>query len=246
MTVQSGYSSRGRPAVSGAWLYDERLRSMVYQGLTFGITAWVLWYLFSNSAANLDARGMNTGFGFLGDTAGFDTDFKLIEHQASDTYGRIFLIGILNTLFVSWGAIIGATVLGTVVGIARLSRNWIVAKLATAHVELLRNTPLLLQIVMWYLLLLPLLPRPKQSVDVLGQGAVFLNNRGLYLPVPEYGDGFWLTPTAMGLALVAAFFFRRWAKERRDRTGQGIGIPLPLATLALHRLGPRFTKVEYI
>ncbi len=203
-----------------ALLYDQRLRHGFYQSLTFGLVAWGFWFLVTNTSENMAARGMNSGFGFINSSAGFDTDFKLISYEPSGTYGRIFVLGILNTLFVSWGAIIGATVIGALVGIARLSKNWLIAQLATCHVELIRNTPLLLQIVAWYLLIFSALPRPKQSVDFFSLGSVFLNNRGLYIPTPDAQDLFWLTPLAAALAVAATLAYRRWAKARLDRSGR--------------------------
>ena len=168
-----------------AFLYNERFRSVVYQLFTFLVVGWLAWYLFSNTTQNLEARGMNSGFGFLFESAGFDTDFKLIPYAPGDTYGRIYMVGVTNTLFVSFISIILTTILGFAVGIMRLSKNWLVSKLASGYVEVLRNTPLLVQIVFWYLGVFSLLPRPKQSVDILGVS--FLNNRGFYLALAGTG-----------------------------------------------------------
>ena len=134
-----------------SFIYDERVRNVFYQVVTFVIVAFLAWYLFSNTSHNLAVRGMNSGFGFITATAGFNTDFKLIDYSAGDTYGRIYVVGILNTLFVSAIAIIGATILGFFMGVARLSTNWMVSRMAAAYVEILRNTPLLFQIIFWYL-----------------------------------------------------------------------------------------------
>ncbi len=202
-----------------AFLYDERVRNFFYQLLTAGTFAWLVWYLFTNTAHNLEIRGMNSGFGFMTRTAGFDTDFKLIEYTVgTGTYGRIFIVGCLNTLFVSAIAIVASTIIGFFMGILRLSSNWLIARLALAYVEILRNTPLLMQIIFWYLGVFSLLPRVKQSADFLG--IAFLNNRGLYLPSPVPGDLFWMTTTAFVIGVVAAFMIRRWARRRQEQTGQ--------------------------
>ncbi len=201
-----------------AFLYNEQFRSIAYQMFTFLLVGWLAWYLFSNTAANMEARGMNSGFSFLWQSAGFDTDFKLIPYVPGDTYGRIFWVGVTNTLFVSVFSIVFTTILGFVVGIMRLSSNWLISKLASAYVEALRNTPLLIQIIFWYLGVFSLLPRPKQSVDLLGIS--FLNNRGFYVPWPEPEGLFWMTLVALLIGCVAAYFMSRWAHKRQNETGQ--------------------------
>jgi len=202
-----------------AFLYDERVRNFFYQLLTAGTFAWLVWYLFTNTSHNLEVRGMKSGFGFMLQTAGFDTDFKLIEYTVgTGTYGRIFIIGCLNTLFVSVFAIVASTGIGFFMGVMRLSKNWLIARLALAYVEILRNVPLLIQIIFWYLGVFSLLPKVKQSADFLG--IAFLNNRGLYMPSPVPGDLFWMTMTAFVVGVVAAFLIRRWARRRQEQTGQ--------------------------
>lgn len=212
-------NARGKSGGLGHMLYDERVRNVLYQLVTFCTVGFLAYYLFTNTAHNIEARGMSSGFGFITQTAGFDTDFKLIEYEAgSGTYGRIYFVGILNTLFVSVLSIIFTTIIGFFFGILRLSHNWIVSKLAAGYVEILRNTPLLMQIVYWYLGVFALLPRPKQSAELFG-GSV-LNNRGLYMPSPIYGDLFWVTTVAIVAAIVAVFAIRSWAHKRQDLTGQ--------------------------
>jgi general L-amino acid transport system permease protein len=240
-------SEKGASKASGsssrlAILYDERVRAVFYQLLTFGIVAWCAWYLFTNTSQNLQARGMSSGFGFMFATAGFDTDFKLIEYHVGGTYGRIFVLGILNTLFVSVLAIVATTVIGFFMGVMRLSSNWLVAKLAATYVEVLRNTPLLMQIIFWYLTVFATLPRPKQSVNFGGFDLAFLNNRGFYLPSPIYGDLFWLCVLSAVVAVAAVVLLKRWSTRRQELTGQmfpvlwtslAILILLPVATYYL-------------
>jgi len=203
-----------------AFIYNENVRNIFYQALTFALIALVVWYLFTNTAANLEARGMSSGFGFLWKTAGFDTDFKLVSYSAGDTYGRIYVVGLLNTLFVAFFSIILTTLLGFMIGIMRLSSNWLLSRVAGAYVEILRNTPLLLQIVFWYLAVFTLLPRPKQSVDIGGLGVSYLNNRGLYLPDAQPDPLFWFTGVAILLAIAGTVWLKRWAKARQDATGE--------------------------
>jgi len=212
---------------------DERVRSVFYQLLTAGFVGWFIWYLVSNTAQNLEARGMKSGFGFMGVEAGFDTDFKLIEYTPGiGTYGDIFLIGILNTLYISFLAIIATTILGFAIGVLRLSSNWLVAKVALAYVEIFRNTPLLIQIIFWYTGIFSLLPKVRKSFDLSGGAeVVLLNNRGLYMPWPVPGDLLWMTGLALVIAVVAAILYRRWAHKRQDETGQITPVFLPSAAL---------------
>ncbi|MGR3716400.1 MAG: amino acid ABC transporter permease [Thermohalobaculum sp.] len=215
-------SVRVKPKERFDFFHDERVRSIFYQLLTVCTVGWFAWYLITNTAHNLEVRGMNTGFGFLTATAGFDTDFKLIEYEPGiGTYRRIFFIGVLNTLLISFLAIIASTVLGFVVGVLRLSPNWLVARLSLAYVEVIRNTPLLMQIIFWYVGVFSILPRVKNSLDLSGGAEVmFLNNRGLYAASPVPGDLFWMTIVAFVATVIGVFFLSRWAHKRQDLTGQ--------------------------
>lgn len=220
---------RVRPKEEFNFFQDKRVRSVFYQILTAGIVGWLAWYLFANTAHNLEVRGMNTGFGFFDSSAGFDTDFKLIDYTPGvGTYGRIFVIGILNTLLVSFLAIMFSTVFGFFVGVMRLSSNWLVAKVALAYVEIFRNIPLLIQIVFWYIGVFSLLPVVKKSLDLsFGSGTLILNNRGLYMSTPIPGDLFWMTTAAFVVAVIGAFIYRRRAKAIQDASGKQINTLLP-------------------
>ncbi len=214
---------------------DERVRSIFYQLLTVAVVGWIGWYLFTTTAHNLEVRGMGSGFGFMGVEAGFDTDFKLIAYEAGvGTYGDIFLIGILNTLYISFLAIIASTLLGFTIGVLRLSHNWLISKVALAYVEIFRNTPLLIQIIFWYTGIFSLLPKIKNSIDLSGGSeVVLLNNRGLYMPWPVPGDLLWMTGVALIIAIIAIVIFRRWAHKRQDITGQIIPVFLPSAAVII-------------
>jgi general L-amino acid transport system permease protein len=216
-------------------LHDERVRSVFYQLLTVAAVGLVVWFLISNTARNLEARGMHTGFGFLNVAAGFDSYFKLIPNEAGvGTYGRIFIIGILNTLYVSALAIVASTILGFFIGVLRLSSNWLVSKVALAYVEIFRNTPLLIQIIFWYIGVFSLLPRVRNSIDLSCGAEIFLlNNRGFYMPWPVPGDLLWLTGVALIIAIIAVVIFRRWAKIRQDKTGKIVATVLPSSLLLI-------------
>ncbi|MGR3291282.1 MAG: amino acid ABC transporter permease [Paracoccaceae bacterium] len=220
---------RERPKEEFNFFQDQRVRSAFYQLLTAGIVGWLAWYLISNTAYNLEVRGMNTGFGFWNVSAGFDTDFKLIEYQPGvGTFGTIFWIGALNTLLVSFFAIIGSTILGFSIGVLRLSNNWLVSKVALAYVEIFRNVPLLIQIVFWFIGVFSLLPVVRKTIDLsFGTGRVLLNNRGLYFASPIPGDLFWMTLVTLAAAVVGVILYRRRAKTLQDATGEQTRTLLP-------------------
>jgi len=226
---------RIQPVEQFDFFNDERVRSVFYQILTAAVVGWIGWYLFTTTANNLETRGMASGFGFLGVEAGFDTDFKLIEYVAGvGTYGDIFLIGILNTLYISFLAIIASTVLGFTIGVLRLSSNWLISKVSLTFVEIFRNTPLLIQIIFWYTGIFSLLPRIKQSIDLsLGSEVVLLNNRGLYMPWPVPGDLLWMTGLALLVAIVGVIIYSRWAHRQQDETGKKMPVFLPSAALII-------------
>ncbi len=235
-------SDHKKPKEQFDFFHDERVRSVFYQLLTAVIIGWAVWYLVSTTSNNLEARGMKSGFDFLGVEAGFDTDFRLLDYTVGiGTYGDIFLIGILNTLYISVMAIIAMTILGFTIGVLRLSNNWLVAKVALIYVEVFRNTPLLIQIIFWYTGIFSLLPKVRQSYDLSGGAeVVLLNNRGLYMPWPEPGDLLWVTGVAFVIAVIAVFIYSRWAHKRQDETGQIVPIFLPSIALIVLLPGVAF------
>jgi len=198
------------------WL-DSRYRAIFFQIALLVLVVGFGAYIFHNTYANLARRGIS-GFGFLGSTAGFDIIMYLVPYQASSTYGQALLVGLLNTLVVAAVGVVLATIIGFVMGVARLSRNWLISRLAAVYIEVIRNIPLLLQIIFWYLVLGKSTPSPKQSIAVADM--VFISNRGLYMPAPVTEPGFWLTPVALVVAIVASIFIHRWARARQMATGQ--------------------------
>src|SRR6201994_2921252 len=159
---------------------------------------WIGYEIVANARANLQSQRITSGFGFLANTAGFDVSQNLIPYSGSDSYARVFVVGLLNTLLVAIIGIFFATVIGFVVALGRLSPNWLLARISGGYVELLRNIPLLFQILFWYLAVLGALPPPRQSVSMFG--VAFLSNRGLVVPTPVPQSGL----EAVIIALVAA------------------------------------------
>ncbi len=237
MAVSDGQkkSEHIKPIEKFDFFQDARVRSVFYQLLTAAAVGWAAWYLITTTAHNLEVRGMSSGFSFLNVEAGFDTDFKLVEYVPGiGTYGDIFIIGVLNTLYISALAIIASTILGFTIGVLRLSSNWLVSKVALSYVEIFRNTPLLIQIIFWYTGIFSLLPKVKQSYDLSGgTEVVLLNNRGLYMAWPVPGDLLWMTGVAFIIAVIAVAIFRRWAHKRQDATGQAFPTFMPSAALII-------------
>jgi general L-amino acid transport system permease protein len=196
---------------------DPGVRSFIYQILVLGIVGLAVWYLVSNTLHNLAVRNISTGFGFLNREAGFAIGESLIQYSPADTYGRAIWVGIINTLRVSVAGIIAATVFGTILGIARLSKNWLVSRVADAYVEIMRNIPLLLQLFFWYAIITESMPGPRDALHPLP--GVFISNRGLKLP-SLHGEAFdWMT-AALGVAIVLILVLGHWAKKRQEATGR--------------------------
>jgi general L-amino acid transport system permease protein len=239
----------GPPRVS---LYNRpTIRAAFYQLVLLAAVLWFGYEFALNAKANLEAQKITSGFGFLENTAGFGVNQSLIPYNESDTYGRVFLVGLLNTLLVAGVGIVLATILGFLIGIARLSPNWLVARLAGGYVELIRNLPLLFQILFWYLAVLGTLPGPRQSISLFGE--VFINNRGIIVPAPVVGEGAGLVFATFAVGVLAAIVLRLWAKRRRVRTGRelpvlwinlGLIIALPLAVLVATGVPIGFAKPE--
>lgn len=212
-------------------LTDPNARAWLFQLIAIACVIGLGWFLYDNTMANLDRRGITTGFAFLNYPAGFGIAQHLIEYTESDSYGRVFLIGLLNTLLVSVIGIAVATVLGFILGVARLSPNWLVRKLATVYIEIFRNIPPLLQILFWYFAVMLSLPGPRQSLSALD--SFFINSRGLYMPAPSLSTTFGLFAAALLLALVAIIALIRWARRRRESTGQIFPVSLASLTIVL-------------
>ena len=196
---------------------NERFRSIFFQTLVVGLFALGIFFIVQTTAYNLEKRNIATGWRFLSDPAGFDISFSpFLEFKSTDTHLKVYFVGVLNTLLVSITGCIAATILGFLVGIIRLSSNWLLSRISYIYVEFTRNVPLLLQIILWYSILIQL-PRVKQSLQILD--VFYISNRGLYSPRPIFESGFTYIFIAIILALISSFFIRRWAKKRQDLTG---------------------------
>ncbi len=197
---------------------NPKVRAAVYQLILLAAVLWFGYEFALNAKANLETRNIASGFGFLENTAGFGVNQSLIAYQEADTYGRVFVVGLLNTLLVAGIGIVLATVLGFLIGIARLSPNWLVARLAGGYVELIRNLPLLFQILFWYLAVLGTLPGPRASISIFGE--IFINNRGIIVPAPVAGEGAGYVVAAFALGVIATLGLSLWSRRRQDRTGR--------------------------
>ena len=212
---------------------------------------WIGYEIVANARANLEAQRITSGFGFLNNTAGFDVSQSLIPYSGSDTYTRVFLVGLLNTLLVSIIGIFFATVIGFSVALGRLSPNWLLSRISGGYVELIRNLPPLFQILFWYLAVLSALPNPRQSISLFG--SFFLSNRGFVVPKPIAQAG--LEPFALAIlvAIVASLLLQRYARRQLFESGRlitiwpyvvGLLIGLPLLTALLFGLPVTFEVPE--
>ncbi|MGP0089250.1 MAG: amino acid ABC transporter permease [Xanthobacteraceae bacterium] len=201
-----------------AFVHNPKVRGFFYQAILLLFVLWLGYAFATNASTNLQGQGIATGIGFLSNTAGFSVNQSLIPYQESDTYGRVFVVGLLNTLLVAGLGVVLATILGFIVGIARLSSNWLLARLAGAYVEFIRNLPLLFQMLFWYFAVLSTLPAPRQSISLFAD--VFLNNRGLFLPRLLWLDGSALIIAAIIAAVAACIALKVWANRRQESTGR--------------------------
>lgn len=186
------------------------------------VLGWIAYEIISNARANLENQHIAAGFGFLANNAGFDVNQTLISYTGSDTFLRVFVVGLLNTLVVSVVGIVFATLIGFIVALCRLSPNWLVSRVGEIYVEIIRNLPLLFQILFWYLAVLAALPNPRQSISFLG--IAFISNRGLVIPSP-IGQGGLLPFVAMlALGIVASLWLRSYARRALFQAGRVIRI----------------------
>jgi len=237
--MSSEISASSRPA-QVVFYNDPKFRSIAYQFVLCAVVGFLVYGATRNAIDNLARAQIASGFGFWNTTAGFDISQTLIEYSArGSTYGRAFWVGLLNTLLVAGLGIIFATILGFIIGISRLSSNWLLSKVAGGYVETIRNLPLLLQLLFWYNAVLKALPDIRESIVV---GGVYLNNRGLFLPEPIFKSGFGAVAIAALVGVAGSTAFYLWARKRQERTGQqapvfwvtlGLVLGLPLAVFAL-------------
>lgn len=199
-------------------IYNNEIRAILFQIIVVLAIAFVAYFAFDNMFKNIEERGIKTGFSFLSDEAGFAVnDNFIIDYTPASTNLQAFYVGIVNTLVVAFTGIVFATLIGLFIGIARLSNNYLVKKLATIYVETLRNIPILLQISFWYLIAIKSFPGVRQSWDFLD--SIFINSRGLFIPKPVMDTGFYLVFAALFIGIVAYIFIKKYYKKQQDKTG---------------------------
>ena len=203
--------------LSDIWT-NERSRSLVIQIVALIVLLVTVAWIINNTIQNFENLGVETGYGFLEHPASYDINQRLIEYSSRSTHARAAVVGFLNTVLVAVTGIIFATLLGFSVGILRLSNNWLVARLMTAYIEFTRNVPVLLHILLWYGIVVHVLPHPKQSIEPIS--GLFLSNRGFYLPRPVFEDFAWVIPASLVVTLVGVWLFARHARRVQERTGR--------------------------
>ena len=203
------------------WL-DPKKRGVLFQIGTVCMVGLLAYYLISNVLINLEKQSIATGWSFLAKESSFEIGESLISYSSADTYARALLVGALNTLKVSFIGIVITLLLGTLVGIARLSTNWLVSRLAGGYIEVMQDIPVLLQLFFWYALFYETFPSPRQALNPIA--GVFLCNRGVAMAVPAAHPAHAYMLAALIIGIILAFFLRRWAKNRQDQTGQSFPV----------------------
>ncbi|KQY14579.1 amino acid ABC transporter permease [Rhizobium sp. Root482] len=236
MTVDATIA-RGKDKPSGSILNDPKVRGIIYQAITLILLAAFVYWVASNTVENLRRANIASGYDFLNGRAGFDVGQSLIAFTSDSTYGRALFVGFFNTILVAVTGIITATIIGFLVGIGRLSKNWLIAKLSLVYVEVFRNIPPLLVIFFWYSGVLAVLPHPRDSLHLPMD--IYVNNRGLAFPSPVFNANSQYTLYALIVAVIASIAIAQFARKRQMETGQrfpllwtvlGLLIGLPLLT----------------
>ncbi len=198
-------------------IFDEKTRALLIQTLVIGIFAVLIYLVTKQTAYNLEKRGIGTGFEFLNIAAGYDISISLIPYDSNDTHLRAYFVGLLNTLMIAVCGCFLATILGFLVGIIRLSSNWLFRNIAYVYVEFTRNVPVLLQIILYYTILLHL-PKVKQSLVIFDN--FYLSNRGLFSPAPIFKDGFSVVISSFIAMIIFTFFLKKYLKKKQELTGR--------------------------
>ena len=234
-------------------LNNPQFRAILYQLIMASLLIYLGWSIVENTIANMEARGIRAGFGFLQETAGFSITMSLVPYEPGDTYGRVFIVGLLNTLLVAVVGVILATLVGFLVGVMRLSQNWVVSRLANIYVEIFRNIPLLLQILFWYTAVLKPLPGPRQVFERNTEVYFGISNRGITGPEFVLLESFSFTTWTILLGILFTIGIHRWAKQRQTTTGEqfpvlfaglGLIIGLPILVFLLSGAPVEFTPAK--
>ncbi len=220
-----------------AFLNDPKVRSIIVQVVVVALLVFGVWFIVANTMENLRRANIASGFDFMSSRAGFDISISLIGYDLNDTFGKALIVGFINTIVIAITGIVTATIIGFLVGVGRLSRNWLISRICTVYVEVFRNIPPLLVIFFWYLGVLSVLPAPRNSIEM--PFSTYLNSRGLYMPKALWGEGAWLIGVALILAIAMSIFVARRARARQMATGQtfpvlwtSLGLILGLPLLA--------------
>ncbi len=224
------HNSSELPSKPPIW-NDPKYRAMFFQVILIAALAYFFYSIVQNTLDNMNARGVSTGFGFMSEPAGFDILQTLVPFDSTYSFGRSFIVGVLNTLLVTALGIVFATLLGFTIGIARLSNNWLVSKIATVYIETFRNIPLLIQIIFWYSLIVGSLPAVRNSFSLFD--SFFLNQRGINIPSPIYENGFIYTGIAIIIGIVGSFILKSWAGRRQAATGKQFPVFLSILGLII-------------
>jgi general L-amino acid transport system permease protein len=196
---------------------SQAVRGIIYQIVAIGLLGFAVWWLASNTLENMRVRGIQSGFSFLLQPAGFDIGESIFDYDSGNAYWRAFLVGLSNTLRVAIIGIFFTTLLGTLIGIGKLSRNFLLRGICTVYVEVFRNIPVLIQLLMWYFVLTTLLPPVAEAVH-LGPG-MYVSKSGMSFPIPEWSMGQALAAVGAAVGIVASWIYRRWARARFEATG---------------------------
>ena len=205
-----------------SWFYDPRFRKWAAQALVLFLLCLGVYELIFNTSANLARLNQDFGFDFLSRAAGFDLSTSLLPYSSNSSYSRALLVGFWNTALVSIVGVFLASILGFTIGVMRLSQNSVVSAFAGVYIEIVRNIPLLLQIFIWYALVLKPLPGPKQAISLFE--SIFISNRGIIMPHPSFGPGAWIAVALFIAALAGTWVFRRIARARKEATGRGLPV----------------------
>ncbi len=205
-----------RERMKASWIFRPGVRSAVIQILLVALIVLIGWFIYRTTRQNILNQGIPFGLDFFWIESGFSISQTLIPFNEADTYARAFLVGLLNTLFVSALGVVFATIIGFLVGIGRLSRNWIIARLCGGYVEIIRNLPLLFQILFWYLAVLAALPVPRQSFSL---GDIFINNRGIMFPKPMFGEGIGIVSVLAVVGILLSIVIAAFARRYRIQSG---------------------------
>lgn len=239
-------SSKAGSSGTSSLIYDPKVRGIFYQIVTLALVVLFIGIVVANTSHNLQKANIASGFGFLHGRAGFDIGQHLIAYSSDSTYWNAIAVGLLNTLQVAIAGIITASVIGFLVGIGRLSKNWLIAKICQVYVEIFRNIPPLLVIFFWYKGVISILPQPKDSIKLPLD--IYVNNRGVTYPKAIFGDGSEFVLLAFFIGIIATLFLSSWAKRRQMATGQqfpvrwfGLGLIIGLTVIAYFALGEPLT-----